>query len=211
MESEKTNLNSLIEPLVQSMIELTGCIAAAVVDIDSGETLARAGTLSAEVLEIAGVGNARLLRAQIGMAHGRQQQDVEDIVVSLSDEYHIIRLLRQHNKKSGRFLYLVLDRSLSTLALGRVKLAMIEKSISESVSDLRLIEIERDYVLDAQNLRTKVGRLELDRANTLYSSWDDEEPSYLRVDMALKLLGVKLNAVEIEEGVSLPSLGDTIK
>lgn len=53
--------------------------------------------------------------------------DIEDILISLHRQYHIIRPLEKHD---GLFLYYVLDRSRSNLAMARRKLLEAESQVT---------------------------------------------------------------------------------
>ena len=51
---------------------------------------------------------------------------IEDILITLGKQYHI---LRPTANKDGLFLYLVLDKSKSNLALARRKTAEVEQTL----------------------------------------------------------------------------------
>ena len=56
----------------------------------------------------------------------RLQQSIEDILITLDKQYHVIRPLA---RQDGFFLYLVLDRSRANLAMARFRLAGLEKNL----------------------------------------------------------------------------------
>ena len=51
---------------------------------------------------------------------------IEDILISLSKQYHLIRPLRT---RSSLFFYVALDRGRSNLAMARIALADVEKEL----------------------------------------------------------------------------------
>ncbi len=113
--------NALIQ--VRQALEIEGALAAALVDGDSGLLLASAGDNTFD-LEIAAAGHADLLRAELKTMHALGIQDtVQDILVSLGQQYHILRPLRS---VPTIFFYLALDRTRANLAMARHLLAVLE-------------------------------------------------------------------------------------
>ena len=53
-------------------------------------------------------------------------QRLEDILLSLGQEYHLIRPLRE---RPSLYFYLTLDRSRANLGLARVRLADVERAM----------------------------------------------------------------------------------
>ena len=51
---------------------------------------------------------------------------IEDILISLTGQYHLIRPLRS---RSTLFFYLALDRKRANLAMARIALADVEKDL----------------------------------------------------------------------------------
>jgi hypothetical protein len=60
----------------------------------------------------------------------RLDDAIEDILITLTKQYHLIRLLKSSRNEQGLFLYLVLDRQKANLALARHSLKRIESEIS---------------------------------------------------------------------------------
>ena len=56
------------------------------------------------------------------------KDNIEDILITLGQQYHIIRPLTSRNTQ-GLFLYLVLIKSRANLALARHKLKSIEEDL----------------------------------------------------------------------------------
>ena len=110
---------------MQELLTCDGALCAAVVDSSSGMILGQGG--SGVDLEIAAAGNTEVVRAKFKTMRALGLNDViEDILITLGKQYHIIRPMA---RKEGLFIYLVLDRNKSNLALARRKVQEVEKDL----------------------------------------------------------------------------------
>ena len=108
--------------MLKDLLGLAGALCAAVVDYDSGMMLASVGT--GVDMEIASAGNTEVVRSLTRTMDLLNIQDsVEDILISLGKQYHLIRPMK---RQKGLFLYYVLDRSRANLALARRMLLQAE-------------------------------------------------------------------------------------
>jgi predicted regulator of Ras-like GTPase activity (Roadblock/LC7/MglB family) len=100
---------------LMNLMKLPGALGAALVDSNSGMMLGATG--AGLDLELAAAGNTEVLRAELRTMQALAVDDViEDILITLTTQYHIIRPVQA---KQGVFVYLVLDRSQANLALAR--------------------------------------------------------------------------------------------
>lgn len=116
------NLTQSLDELMQ----IDGATAAAVVDANSGMVLGKAG--GGVDLDVAGAGNTEVVRAKLKTMKSLGLKDnIEDILITLGKQYHVIRPMTE---RSGVFIYLVLDKAKSSLALARIKTAEIETAMT---------------------------------------------------------------------------------
>ena len=112
--------------IINELLETDGAMAAAVVDYSSGMLLAGAGSSSMD-LEIAAAGNTEVVRAKMKtMMLLDLNETIDDILITLGEQYHLIRPIA---KLDGLFLYFVLAKDKSNLALARRALVDAEKHI----------------------------------------------------------------------------------
>lgn len=111
---------------LEQLMSIDGATAAAVVDSNSGMVLGKIG--GGVDLDVAGAGNTEVMRAKLKTMKSLGLKDnIEDILITLGKQYHIIRPLVE---KPGVFVYLVLDKSKSNLALARIKTAELETAMA---------------------------------------------------------------------------------
>jgi hypothetical protein len=100
------------------------------VDWESGLCLGSQGGGKFFDLDLAAAGNTDVVRAKMRTVESLGLDDtIEDMLITLDKQYHLIRLLRNPRNGAGLFLYLVLDRGRANLALARRNLTRIESSI----------------------------------------------------------------------------------
>jgi hypothetical protein len=110
--------------IVKDGLAITGSLAMAIVDTANGLALGHSGH---DVLDLdqAASGNAEVLRAELSVMKSLGVTGpLEDILVILSNQYHLIRPLSGDNSV---FFYLILDRERSNLAFARRALMKLEQ------------------------------------------------------------------------------------
>jgi hypothetical protein len=120
-----------IEAALKEAMNIDGAQGACIVDWESGMSLGQIGGGKYLDLDVAAAGNTEVIRAKMRTMESLRLDDtIEDILITLSKQYHLIRLLKNSRSEQGLFLYLVLDRVKSNLALARHSLKRIEGEIS---------------------------------------------------------------------------------
>src|ERR1700729_3366000 len=120
-----------IETALKEAMTIDGAVGASLVDWDSGMSLGALGGGKYLDLDVAAAGNTEVIRAKMRTMESLRLDDtIEDILITLSKQYHLIRLLKNSRSEQGLFLYLVLDRSKANPALARHSLKRIEGDIT---------------------------------------------------------------------------------
>ncbi|MFD5827832.1 hypothetical protein [Lentzea sp. NPDC060358] len=120
-----------IELALKEAMTIPGALGVALVDYDSGMSLGTMGGGEWFNLEIAAAGNTEVVRAKLRVMSALALNDtIEDILITLARQYHLIRLLAPAKGSPTLFLYLVLDRERANLALARHHLKRIETDLT---------------------------------------------------------------------------------
>ncbi|MET7680566.1 hypothetical protein [Streptomyces sp. NPDC005423] len=114
-----------VETALKEAMTIEGAIGVALVDYESGMSLGTLGGGQGLDLEVAAAGNTEVVRAkQRTLATLDMNDTVEDMLITLGRQYHLIRPLV--SSSGSLFLYLALDRTRGNLALARHALKRIE-------------------------------------------------------------------------------------
>ena len=109
-----------------ALMTIDGAMGCFIADYSSGMVLAKAG--AGVNLDVAAAGNTEVIKAKMKtMVALGIRESIEDILITLGSQYHIIRPLAA---KQGLFLYMVLDKAKSNLAMARFKLLDAEKGLT---------------------------------------------------------------------------------
>ncbi|MFC8505871.1 hypothetical protein ACFU3J_28250 [Streptomyces sp. NPDC057411] len=117
------------ETALKEAAQIEGAIGAALVDYTSGMALGTIGGGKELDLNMAAAGNTDVVRAKVRtMEMLGLQEGIEDILITLNTQYHLIRLLKSRGS-NGLFLYLALDKNRANLAMARHQLKRIEEEL----------------------------------------------------------------------------------
>ncbi|MEV0324494.1 hypothetical protein ACIBKX_35795 [Streptomyces sp. NPDC050658] len=115
--------------LKETATSIEGVIGAALVDYTSGMALGTLGGGKDMDLTVAAAGNTDVVRAKLRtMEMLGLKDEIEDILISLGSQYHLIRLIKGRNN-NGLFLYVALDKNRANLAMARHQLKRIEADL----------------------------------------------------------------------------------
>ncbi|WP_082688983.1 DUF4388 domain-containing protein [Deinococcus actinosclerus] len=121
---EDTTMSN-VKDILDSAMGIDGALAAALVDYSSGMALGTAG--GGMNLELAAAGNTEVVRAKLRTMESLGiKGQIEDILITLESQYHIIYVMPQ----LSMFLYLVLSKDRANLAMARFKLKSLAGTIS---------------------------------------------------------------------------------
>ncbi|MEV4558682.1 hypothetical protein AB0K51_17055 [Kitasatospora sp. NPDC049285] len=119
-----------IGTVLKGALAIDGALGAALVDATSGMALDTRGPDGSLDLALAAAAATDIVRAQVQMLDllGLYGEALEDILLTLTSQYHLIRPLTSRDGR-GLFLYLVLDRSRANLAMARHRARAIEADL----------------------------------------------------------------------------------
>jgi hypothetical protein len=112
-----------LQAIMDEGMAINGAVGIAVVDLASGMALGKAGGGGLD-LDLAAAGNSQVVRAKFDTMESLGiKGDLEDILITLSSQYHLIRPLATDRNV---FIYLVLNKATANLALARRALLQLE-------------------------------------------------------------------------------------
>jgi UDP-2,3-diacylglucosamine pyrophosphatase LpxH len=119
-----------IETSLKEAMTIEGAIGVALVDYTSGLTLGVMGGGAVMDMDTAAAGNTDVVRAKVRTLEMLGLGDkIEDILITLDTQYHLIRLLQDKRSGEAFFLYLALGKSRANLGLARHQLRKIEAEL----------------------------------------------------------------------------------
>ena len=118
---------SNVNQALDSLMKIDGAMAAAIVDTESGMSLGDVGGSANLNLDVAAAGNSEVVKSKLKVMNNLGIKGyIHDILITLDDQYHLIRPL---STNKSLFIYLVLNKATSNLAMSRHKLSSIEKEL----------------------------------------------------------------------------------
>jgi hypothetical protein len=125
----KENAVTDMDSSLKECMQIEGAVGVALVDYTSGMALGTLGSSKEFDLNVAAAGNTDVVRAKLRALEMLKLKDsIEDILITLSSQYHLIRPLTSRNTQ-GLFIYLVLTKNRSNLAMARHQLRNIEENL----------------------------------------------------------------------------------
>lgn len=114
-----------IQETMDAAMSIQGALGVAIVDWKTGLALGTKG--DGLNLELAASSNSNVLRAnQKTMRQLGIEDSVEDLLITLSSQYHLIRPLEAN---PNLYIYMVLKRENANLGMARYELQKIEKQL----------------------------------------------------------------------------------
>ena len=109
----------ILEVLSRIESEISGFIAASLVDLDSGLTLAVRSARPDFDLAAASAFNSEMVKQKLKTIRSlKLKATLEDMLLTLTDQIHLIRMVGQ-----GSFIYLAAERATTNLAIVRAAVA----------------------------------------------------------------------------------------
>lgn len=117
---------SNVKEILAQCLQIEGALGVAIVDYTSGMALGTQG--SGLNLNVAAAGNTNVVRSKMAVMKDLGLQDqIEDILITLGRQYHLIRMSPKHGTL---FFYLALDKDKANLAMARHKLTSLANALS---------------------------------------------------------------------------------
>lgn len=108
---------ALLDAIAKIEADVSGVIATAAVDMESGMTLAAKSNRPDFDLSVASAYNSELVKQKLKIIRALSlKSTLEDMLLTLGDQFHLIKIL----PGGSSFMYLAADRSSTNLAILRI-------------------------------------------------------------------------------------------
>lgn len=116
-----------VKATLDETMAIDGAVGACLVDYQSGMCLGTVGGQGVN-LDVAAAGNTEVVKAKMKTMGSLGLRDaIEDILITLGNQYHLIRIVKGSD---SLFIYLMLNRANSNLAMARHLLTAAEKKLA---------------------------------------------------------------------------------
>ncbi|MBB5516449.1 hypothetical protein FHS89_002480 [Rubricella aquisinus] len=113
---------------ISGLKDVTAFIGGCLVDSETGLMLASEGGNGLIDLEVASAANTEVVKAKLAAMNALAIDDhIEDILITLGTQYHLIRPLAQ---SPTVFLYVALDKKAANLGMARLQVKKVEQTLS---------------------------------------------------------------------------------
>jgi hypothetical protein len=113
---------------ISGLKDVTAFIGGCLVDSETGLMLASEGGNGLIDLEVASAANTEVVKAKLAAMNALAINDhIEDILITLGTQYHLIRPLAQ---SPTVFLYVALDKKSANLGMARLQVKKVEQTLS---------------------------------------------------------------------------------
>ncbi|RAL22980.1 hypothetical protein DL240_08800 [Lujinxingia litoralis] len=120
-------MSNPVNNALEQLASVDGFIAGAIGNSASGMVMGSRGGSDKFNVEVAVAANTEVVKAKNrAMKALKLNGGIEDILITLTEQYHLIRPLKSHPEI---FLYLAVDRSRANLAMARFTLSEAESAM----------------------------------------------------------------------------------
>ncbi|WP_230470218.1 hypothetical protein [Lujinxingia vulgaris] len=127
-DEKEVPMSNPVEDALKELSTIDGFIAGAVGNSASGMVMGSIGGSDTFNIEVAVAANTEVVKSKNrAMKALKLEGTIEDILITLTDQYHLIRPLQSHPEI---FLYLAVDRERANLGMARFTLANAEGSLN---------------------------------------------------------------------------------
>lgn len=141
---------SRLDELMKEALGIGGAFAAAVSDFENGTSLGAVSRRRGFDADLAGALHGEVVKAKLATARALGiSTRIEDILISLEDEYHLIRPVPE----TSLFFYLALDRAKANLAMARLELRNMETNLVAEALGVSSRPVCKDELAERRALR----------------------------------------------------------